>query len=231
MTRKPAPGANPISHRRNRCRSSRSMPSTTTRMARGQSRSVMMAPRSPARRRTVSSKRRACVLSMFSHIAGNEAKHKSVFHGTEPHPNCWTSVSGMQSETAIWHASSRLWSTIPLSNAFANGASKSRTARPLPTMPGQYRLWQRFRQCHCRKTQAQCRHIGGNNSTGTSGTDAVADNPLELVESGWSVSQQGYVSYAFALRNTSTTLQVQYPEVAITGEPKTAPSCSRRRKR
>ena len=38
-------------------------------------------------------------------------------------------------------------------------------------------------------------------------------------------------SYAFALRNTSTTLQVQYPEVAITGEPKTAPSCSRRRKR
>ena len=198
MTRKPAPGANPISHRRNRCRSSRSMPSTTTRMARGQSRSVMMAPRSPARRRTVSSKRRACVLSMFSHIAGNEAKHKSVFHGTEPHPNCWTSVSGMQSETAIWHTSSRLWSTIPLSNA--------------------------FRYCYCR-------HIGGNNSTGTSGTDAVADNPLELVESGWSVSQQGYVSYAFALRNTSTTLQVQYPEVAITGEPKTAPSCSRRRKR
>ena len=61
--------------------------------------------------------------------------------------------------------------------------------------------------------------------------EAVADNPLELVESGWPVSQQGYVSYAFALRNTSTTLQVQYPEVAITGEPKTAPSCSRRRKR
>lgn len=59
-----------------------------------------------------------------------------------------------------------------------------------------------------------------NNSTGTSGTDAVADNPLELVESGWSVSQRGYVSYAFALRNTSTTLQVQYPEVAITGRAK-----------
>lgn len=60
----------------------------------------------------------------------------------------------------------------------------------------------------------------GNNGTGTSGADAVADNPLELVESGWSVSQQGYVSYAFALRNTSTTLQVQYPEVAITGRAK-----------
>lgn len=231
MTRKPAPGANPISHRRNRCRSSRSMPSTTTRMARGQSRSVIMAPRSPARRRTVSSKRRACVLSMFSHIAGNEAKHKSVFHGTEPHPNCWTSVSGMQSETAIWHASSRLWSTIPLSNAFANGASKSRTARPLPTMPRSIQAVATLPTMPLPKTQAQCRHIGGNNSTGTSGTDAVADNPLELVESGWSVSQQGYVSYAFALRNTSTTLQVQYPEVAITGEPKTAPSCSRRRKR
>ena len=38
-------------------------------------------------------------------------------------------------KTAIWHASSRLWSTIPLSNAFANGAPKSKTARPLPTMP------------------------------------------------------------------------------------------------
>ena len=60
----------------------------------------------------------------------------------------------------------------------------------------------------------------GNNGTGTSGADAVADNPLELVESGWSVGQQGYVSYAFALRNTSTTLQVQYPEVAITGRAK-----------
>ena len=40
------------------------------------------------------------------------------------------------------------------------------------------------------------------------------------MESGWSVSQRGYVSYAFALRNTSTTLQVQYPEVAITGRAK-----------
>lgn len=38
-------------------------------------------------------------------------------------------------EDRDWHASSRLWSTIPLSNAFANGALKSRTARPLPTMP------------------------------------------------------------------------------------------------
>ncbi len=112
------------------------MPSTTTRMARGQSRSVMMAPRSPARRRTVSSKRRACVLSMFSHIAGNEAKHKSVFHGTEPHPNCWTSVSGMQSETAIWHII-RLWLTIPLT-------THSRTARP--------RAGRRGRCRHCTRS-------------------------------------------------------------------------------
>ena len=64
MTRKPAPGANPISH-------SETVPVIQVDAvhdnahARGQSRSVMMAPRSPARRRTVSSKRRACVLSMF----------------------------------------------------------------------------------------------------------------------------------------------------------------------
>jgi hypothetical protein len=31
------------------------------------------------------------------------------------------------------------------------------------------------RKCHCLKTQAQCRHMAGNNSTGTSGTDAVAE--------------------------------------------------------
>ena len=42
-------------------------------------------------------------------------------------------------EAAIWHASSRLWSTIPLSNAFANGASKSRTrgrCRQCPSQSG-----------------------------------------------------------------------------------------------
>ena len=64
-------------------------------------------------------------------------------------------------KTAIWHASSRLWSTIPLSNAFANGAPKSKTRGRCRQCPGQYRLWQRCRQRRHRETQAQCRHIEG----------------------------------------------------------------------
>ena len=48
----------------------------------------------------------------------------------------------------------------------------------------------------------------------------VTDNPLKIVESGWSANQQGYVHYAFALRNTSTTQQVQYPQITITGRAK-----------
>ena len=40
------------------------------------------------------------------------------------------------------------------------------------------------------------------------------------MESGWSADQQGYVHYAFALRNTSTTQQVQYPQITITGRAK-----------
>lgn len=40
------------------------------------------------------------------------------------------------------------------------------------------------------------------------------------MESGWSANQQGYVHYAFALRNTSTTQQVQYPQITITGRAK-----------
>lgn len=45
----------------------------------------------------------------------------------------------------------------------------------------------------------------------------VADeNPLEIVESGWSVGSTGYVYYAFALRNNGS-VQVDYPGVTITG--------------
>ena len=45
----------------------------------------------------------------------------------------------------------------------------------------------------------------------------VADeNPLEIVESGWSVGSGGYVNYAFALRNNGG-VQVDYPGVTITG--------------
>lgn len=43
------------------------------------------------------------------------------------------------------------------------------------------------------------------------------ENPLEIVESGWSVDSGGYVNYAFALRNNSTDLTVEYPTVTITG--------------
>lgn len=43
---------------------------------------------------------------------------------------------------------------------------------------------------------------------------------LKIVESGWSADQQGYVHYAFALRNTSKTQQVQYPQITITGRAK-----------
>ncbi len=45
----------------------------------------------------------------------------------------------------------------------------------------------------------------------------VADeNPLEIVESGWSANSSGYVNYAFALRNNGD-VQVDYPGVTITG--------------
>lgn len=45
----------------------------------------------------------------------------------------------------------------------------------------------------------------------------VADeNPLEIVESGWSVGSGGYVNYAFALRNNGSVL-IEYPAVTVTG--------------
>ena len=136
ITRKPAPGANPISHRRNRCRSSRSMPSTTTRMARrtvAQRHDGAALPRPTPHRVIEAASMR--IIHVFTHSRKRSKAQECFSRNWNRTPNCWTSVSGMQSETAIWHASSRLWSTIPLSNAFANGASKSRTARPLPTMP------------------------------------------------------------------------------------------------
>lgn len=72
---------------------------------------------------------------------------------------------------------------------------------------------------------------GTDNANGTGGVvgtdgadgdnqDTVTDNPLKIVESGWSADQQGYVHYAFALRNTSKTQQVQYPQITITGRAK-----------
>ena len=55
---------------------------------------------------------------------------------------------------------------------------------------------------------------GGTDGTAAPVTD---ENPLEIVESGWSVDLGGYVNYAFALRNNSTDLTVEYPTVTITG--------------
>lgn len=47
--------------------------------------------------------------------------------------------------------------------------------------------------------------------------DAEYGNPLELVETGWSADESGYVHYAFGLRNTSDSVCIQFPSVEITG--------------
>lgn len=59
----------------------------------------------------------------------------------------------------------------------------------------------------------------GGSSDGNSGSNSetIADNPLELVESGWS-AESGYVEYALALHNTDETHAVQFPQVTITGK-------------
>lgn len=62
--------------------------------------------------------------------------------------------------------------------------------------------------------------VGGTDGADGDNQDTVTDNPLKIAESGWSADQQGYVHYAFALRNTSKTQQVQYPQITITGRAK-----------
>ena len=68
---------------------------------------------------------------------------------------------------------------------------------------------------------------GGNASAGagTGQNDAHADgdstqnageNPLEVVEFGWSADSNGFISYAFGLRNNADTL-IEYPAVTVTG--------------
>lgn len=66
-----------------------------------------------------------------------------------------------------------------------------------------------------------------DSGTGSSTRDPAGDgaahgnaeygNPLELVETGWSVNESGYVHYAFGLRNTSDSVCIQLPSVEITG--------------
>ena len=65
---------------------------------------------------------------------------------------------------------------------------------------------------------------GGRDSSAQSGTaqsgtaQQSADNPLEIVESGWGVDDYGHVHYAYALRNTSDTEPVVLPTVKVTGK-------------
>ena len=66
-----------------------------------------------------------------------------------------------------------------------------------------------------------------DSGTGSSTRDPAGDgaahgnaeygNPLELVETGWSTDESGYVHYAFGLRNTSDSVCIQFPSVEITG--------------
>ena len=66
-----------------------------------------------------------------------------------------------------------------------------------------------------------------DSGTGSSTRDPAGDgaahgnaeygNPLELVETGWSADESGYVHYAFGLRNTSDSVCIQFPSVEITG--------------
>lgn len=52
---------------------------------------------------------------------------------------------------------------------------------------------------------------------GASAAPVTDENPLEIVESGWSSDSAGYISYAFALRNNSGDSTIEYPTVTITG--------------
>lgn len=88
----------------------------------------------------------------------------------------------------------------------ANGTSQHAGSRPDPSMddddnaadPG---------------TDPSVRDPAGSGAHG----DAEYGNPLELVETGWSADESGYVHYAFGLRNTSDSVCIQLPSVEITG--------------
>lgn len=48
----------------------------------------------------------------------------------------------------------------------------------------------------------------------------TTENPLKITESGWSADSAGYIHYAVAVKNTSNTLQVEFPAISITGRAK-----------
>lgn len=60
-----------------------------------------------------------------------------------------------------------------------------------------------------------------DNDAGVSGATDMdlerAYDSLEIVESGWGVSANGYVGYALTLANSSDDLTIEYPEIVITG--------------
>ena len=58
--------------------------------------------------------------------------------------------------------------------------------------------------------------VGDTDGSGGPAAPVMDENPLEIVESGWSVGSGGYVNYAFALRNTADVL-IEYPAVTVTG--------------
>ena len=47
-------------------------------------------------------------------------------------------------------------------------------------------------------------------------SDQVA-NALEIVDSGWNLDVNGYICYVVAIKNTSDSLRVEFPEITITG--------------
>ncbi len=57
-------------------------------------------------------------------------------------------------------------------------------------------------------------------SSGSSVTDAAknTDNPLSIVESGWSMGGNGYVQFVYALRNNSADTTVKLPSITVTGK-------------
>nr|WP_205832776.1 serine/threonine-protein kinase [Bifidobacterium sp. DSM 109957] len=61
---------------------------------------------------------------------------------------------------------------------------------------------------------------GGSSDNNDQAQSDHTDNPVKLVESGWSVDDSGYVHYAIGLNNTSDTMDVVYPTVTVVGRAK-----------
>lgn len=58
---------------------------------------------------------------------------------------------------------------------------------------------------------------GSGGGTSPVGGDVDTATLIELTETGWSVSDSGYVHYGVGLRNTSDDLRVDFPTIEITG--------------